>query len=134
VLFIALISSLSYGQNPQRNNHSKEFIKSCIAEVFGSKAESLVFNNTERYKLISDFFKRTTIELRQDISLEKKIPNLFDQPLNSKYVKMMSKDAGYDGSKALNILKYNIPMTPNKVTMYRVGNTQYVLTTSPIKR
>jgi len=134
VLFVALSSSLSYGQESQRNNYSDQFIENCIREVFGSKSERLVFKNKERYSLIKSVFNRTTIEYRQDIELQKKIPNLFNQPLNSKYVKKISKDVGYNGSKALNILKYNIPMFPSKTTIYRVGNTQYLLTISPIKR
>ena len=133
VLLIALTSSMSYGQESQGDKYSDQFINDCIIEVFGNKSDNLVFNNQERYKLINSFFNRAFINLRQDIPLDKNFPNLFDQPLNNKYAKQMTKDVNYNVGSQLNIFKYDIPMNPKKPTRYRIGSTQYFLTIYPIK-
>ena len=133
VLFIALISSLSYGQNPQKKNYSDQFIKDCIREVFQDKADELVFNSdSARFSFMSDFMKNQVVVEYHPEYTGKGFESTYSMALNNKYNPSMQKDVSYNEA-TFNPLKYHLPMNTHKKIIYRVADTDYILIINPRK-
>ena len=133
VLLIALISSLSYGQESQRNTYSDQFIKDCIVEVFQDQADVLVFNsNSRRLAVITEFFKNNiSVEYRPEYH-GKGFDLISSLGLNNKYNSSLQVDTHYDSS-VFNPLKYKFSMNPRSKEMYRIDNTDYIISIYPTK-
>jgi len=133
VLLITLISTLSYGQESQRNSYSDKFIKDCIIEVFQDQADALVFNSTSRrLAVITEFFKsNVSIEYRPEYK-GKGFKLISSLGLNNKYNSSLQMDTHYDSS-IFNPLKYQFPMNPRTKEMYRIDNTDYIISIYPSK-
>ena len=133
VLLIALVSSLSYGQESQKNTYSDQFIKDCIIEVFQEQADELVFNSdSARYSFMSDFMKNQVVVEYHPEYTGKGFESTNSMTLNSKYNPSMQKDVSYNEA-TFNPLKYQLPMNTNKKVMYRIADTDYILIINPRK-
>jgi len=133
VLFIALISSLSYGQESQRNNYSDQFIENCIREVFQDQADVLVFNSSSRrLAVITEFFKNNILIQYKPEYNGKKFELVSSLGLNNKNNTLLKIDLNYN-ENIFNPLKYQFPMNPRKKQMYRLDNTDYIISIFPSK-
>lgn len=124
--FFILFSTVLYSQS----NYSDIQIKTFVEEVYCDHASDLVFDKPERYKVIKSFLSRVDIQLRTDIDIDKKFDNYLELPLNDKYIKSPQRDNTY--SLYFNPLRYKVSMFPVKKKIYRIGNTQYLLTINPL--
>ena len=132
VLPFVLISSLSFGQDFITKNHSDQFIKNCIIEVFQDKSQVVFDSNSRRYELIKHFFKnQVSVEYRPEYK-DKKFESTNDLNLNNKNNSNLQRDESYS-QNMFNPLKYNIPMNPIKKQMYRIGLSDYIMIISQSK-
>jgi len=132
VLFIVLLSSLSYGQEFQKNNYSDLFIENCIREVFQDKANELVFNeSSRRLNAIQDLFKnRLEIVLYKQDYEGKKVIKLSSIGLSTRYNNQLKRDENFNPS-TFNPLKYKLDIFPNNTVLYRVDNADYIIIIKP---
>lgn len=132
-LLLTLISSFSFGQKLENQKYSDAFIENCIREVFQDQADVLVFNsNSVRYSLMSNFMKNNiSVDYKPEYQ-GKKIALISSLGLNNKYNSSFQVDSHYDSS-IFNPLKYKFPMSPRKKTMYRLDNTDYIISIFPSK-
>lgn len=131
MLLVALINLKTYGQDFVEKKHSEEFIKSCILEVFQEKAAELVFNNNSyRYTLMRDFLKNQVVVEYRPEYVGKAFESTNSLHLNDKYTPSIQRHQSY--KKGLfNPLIYAISMTPQKTTMYRIANSDYIMIVYP---
>ncbi|PHS03184.1 MAG: hypothetical protein COA88_16005 [Kordia sp.] len=132
VLLIALISSLSYGQESSINSYSNQFIENCIREVFQDKANELVFNsNSRRLSAIQDFFKNRLeiVSYKQEYE-QKDLIKLSSIGLSNKYNSQLTRDVSFNQS-TFNPLKYKLDIFPGNTVMYKVDNTDYIIIIKP---
>ena len=132
VLLIALISSLSYGQESSRNSYSNQFIENCIREVFQDKANELVFNsNSRRLSAIQDFFKNRLeiVSYKQEYE-QKGLIKLSSIGLSNKYNSQLTRDVSFNQS-TFNPLKYKLDIFPGNTVMYKVDNADYIIIIKP---
>ena len=136
VLFIVLLSSLSYGQEFQKNNYSDKFIENCIREVFQDKANELVFSRKGRYDSYLDLFHNRLKIDKVDMA---KIENggytkLSEVPLQKKYNASLETDMVMNPNE-INVLKYLCDFNPiGKPVIYHLDNTNYVLIIKPMSK
>ena len=130
IIIISCFFAFNIVEVQSQNVFTDQQIKGFIEEVFCNKATDLVFNNQERTRAINSFFSRISVELRTDIDINKKFENYLDLPLNDKYIKFPERDLTYTAS--FNPLMYKAPMFPKVRKIYRLGNTQYLLTINPL--
>lgn len=130
LLFVLAFTSLS-AQDFQEKKHSDEFIKNCIIEIFQEKANELVFNsNSMRYSLMSNFIKNNiVVEYRPEYQ-GKGFESTKSLPLNNKYNSTIQRDLSYQIGE-FNPLKYAVSMSPNKKTLYRIADSDYIMIISP---
>ncbi|NHM04329.1 hypothetical protein [Flavobacterium celericrescens] len=111
--------------------YSDEQIKSFIIEVFGNQSDELVFNSSSRrYEMIKDFLNnRFKIEYRPEYN-GKGFKLLSSLGLNNKYNNALVMDSVVEIS-TFNPLKYNFEMNSKEKNIYRVDNTDYIITILP---
>jgi len=133
LLVLLLISSFSFGQEIQEHKYSDQFIKDCIVEVFQDQADELVFNSSSRrLAVITDFFKNNiSVEYRPEYH-GKGFDLISSLGLNNKYNSSLQVDTHYD-SNVFNPLKYRFSMNPRSKEMYRIDNTDYIISIYPSK-
>lgn len=132
VLPFVLITTLSFGQNFIAKKHSDQFIKNCIIEIFQDKSEVVFDTSSRRYELIKHFFKnQIAVEYRPEYK-GKKFESTNTLNLNSKNNSNLQRDESYNPN-TFNPLKYNISMNPVKEQMYRIGESDYIMTISQSK-
>ena len=130
VLLIALVSSLSYGQESQKNTYTDQFIKDCIMEVFQDQADELVFNTTsKRLEIIKDFFSRVEIVYLPKTS-DEKMAGISNLKLNNKYNQNLQHDVVFK-KITFNPLKYHFTMFPERKNSFRIDN-DYIISVNPI--
>jgi len=122
-----LFTIYSFSQTPPKNNFTDNEINDFIIEVFQDQATSLVFNTeTYRYKLIKTFFKdKYFIEYKPEYT-GKKFELLSTLGINNKYNKNLIIDTYYNPN-TFNPLKYKFPLSSNSRKMYRIDNTDYII-------
>jgi len=113
------------------SSYSDEQIKSFIIEVFGNQSDELVFNSSSRrYEMIKDFLNnRFKIEYRPEYN-GKGFKLLSSLGLNNKYNNALVMDSVIEIS-TFNPLKYNFEMNSKEKNIYRVDNTDYIITILP---
>lgn len=113
------------------SSYSDEQIKTFIIEVFGNQSDELVFNsNSRRYEMIKDFLNnRFKIEYRPEYN-GKGFKLLSSLGLNNKYNSALEMDSVIEIS-TFNPLKYNFEMNSKEKNIYRVDNTDYIITILP---
>jgi len=122
-----------YGQQKANNNYSNQFIKDCIVEIFQEHADKLVFNsNSIRLTMITDFLKNNFSVAYKPEYHGKKFDLVSSLGLNNKYNPSLQIDTHYD-SRVFNPLKYKFPNYPRTKKMYRIDNTDYIVTIYPSK-
>jgi len=127
VLFIGLTSN---AQN-ESNKYSSEQIKMFIKEVFADKADELVFQSeSNRLEMIQDFLKRVEVKFVPEYK-GKKFKSLNEVALQDKYNRQMVRDIACNPS-TFNPLKYDIAMFPIEREIYRIAETDYILTVLPV--
>ena len=132
LLFLLAFTSLS-AQDFQEKNHSDEFIKNCIIEIFQEKADKLVFNsNSMRYTLMRNFIKHNVIVEYHPEFQGKGFESTNSLPLQNKYNSAIQRDQSYQIG-VFNPLRYAISMSPNKKMMYRIADSDYIMIISPKK-
>lgn len=130
-LFIAFLLSfvvLSFSQQNPKNNFTEEEINQYTIEVFQDENMYLVLDkNSKRLHLITRFFnKQYSIAYKPQFK-NKKFKNTSDLKLNNKYNKNLLTDISYN-PQTFNPLKYKFPLNSQSDELYRVGNTDYVIT------
>ena len=128
IAFIFLFATLSFSQVKLKTTFTEREINDFIIEVFQDQATHLVFNpGSKRMKLITNFFnKQFSIEYSTQY-FGKKFKKVSDLGLNNKYNKSLVLDRNYN-PRTFNPLKYKFPLSSKSKEMYRVGNTNYIIT------
>lgn len=128
IAFIFLFATLSFSQVKLKTTFTEREINDFIIEVFQDQATHLVFNpRSKRMKLITNFFnKQFSIEYNPQYS-GKKFKKISDLGLNNKYNKSLVLDRNYN-PRTFNPLKYKFPLSSKSKEMFRVGNTNYIIT------
>lgn len=123
---IAFVTS-SFSQNKVKNNFTNDEIKTFVIEVFQKNANQLVYNvSLHRLNLITTFLnEKYVVEYRPEYA-GKKFELISDLGLNDKYNKNLFTDTHYN-PYTFNPLKYNFPMSSKSKKMYRIGNTDYII-------
>lgn len=134
---ITFFSSNQNVKNPElgiflENKYTKSQIEAFVREVFKDKADELVLNsNSRRLEIITDFLNR--VEIYENANLgSKKIELLSSIPINRKYNPDLKLDTYYN-QNTFNPLKYDFNMSSNKILIYRIDNTNYIIRIFPIK-
>lgn len=136
ILFLNDTNSLKiYNQNKEvssSNFYSDEQIENFIREVFLNYSDELVFNsNSQRYELIKEFLNnRFKIEYRPEYK-GKNFNLLSSVSINNKYNTNLKMDTKID-LVTFNPLKYNFLMNSRTKHIYRVDNTDFIITILPI--
>jgi len=108
-----------------------QFIEICIQEVFKDQSDALVFNtNSSRLGMITNFLKNNVEVMYRPGLQGKNFESLASIGLNNKYNAALTADTSYDPI-TFNPLKYNLPMHTTVKKMYRIANTDYILTIYP---
>lgn len=117
--------------NSSQNLYTDEQIKAFIIEVFGSHSNELVFNSSsKRYEMIKDFINnRFKIEYMPELN-GKEFKLLSSLGLNNKYNNTLMMDTAVEIS-TFNPLKYNFEMNSREKKIYRVDNTDFIITIFP---
>ena len=128
IAFIFLFATLSFSQIKLKTTFTEREINDFIIEVFQDQATHLVFNpRSKRMKLITNFFnKQFSIEYNPQY-FGKKFKKISDLGLNNKYNKSLVLDRNYN-PRTFNPLKYKFPLSSKSKEMFRVGNTNYIIT------
>lgn len=128
IAFIFLFATLSFSQVKLKTTFTEREINDFIIEVFQDQATHLVFNpRSKRMKLITNFFnKQFSIEYNPQY-FGKKFKKISDLGLNNKYNKSLVLDRNYN-PRTFNPLKYKFPLSSKSKEMFRVGNTNYIIT------
>lgn len=128
IAFIFLFATLSFSQVKLKTTFTEREINDFIIEVFQDQATHLVFNpRSKRMKLITNFFnKQFSIEYSPQY-FGKKFKKVSDLGLNNKYNKSLVLDRSYN-PRTFNPLKYKFPLSSKSKEMFRVGNTNYIIT------
>lgn len=131
MLTFMLASTVLFAQDFQKKEHSDEFIKNCIVEIFQEKADKLVFNsNSMRYALMSDFIKHNVVVEYHPEFQGKGFESTNSLPLQNKYNSAIQRDQSYQIG-LFNPLRYAVSMSPNKKMMYRIADSDYIMIISP---
>lgn len=133
MILVCLFLSINNNQDTSAflNNIEKQnLINSYIIEVFQEQSQKLVFDNKNRFSLLKDFISRTSIKAISDINTTK-YPNLLEISLQNKYNKNLTYDKSYTSNQYFNPLKYDLPMFPNTIKYYKIGNSNFVLAIKP---
>jgi len=132
-LLLILISSFSFGQKLENQKYSDAFIENCIREVFQDQADALVFNSSSRrLAVITEFFKNNiSVEYRPEYH-GKGFDLVSTLGLNNKHNTLLKIDSDYN-KNTFNPLKYRFPMNPRTKEMYRLDNTDYIISIYPSK-
>lgn len=134
MVFTLFLSSLyTFSQNANNTHVDKAYIDKCIIEVFQDQANDLVFNaNSRRLAIITDFLKeRVKVEYRPEFA-GKGFELISSVGLNNKYNPSLVIDTNYNPN-TFNPLKYKFPMHPKSKEMFRIDNTDYIITIFPSK-
>lgn len=113
------------------NQSFSQQINPKIQEVFGSKTQEILNNNPEQIKLFTELLENRLkiVELPLS-SVEDKYIKLSTMPLLNKYNPSLTRDVVFD-INTFNPLKYNLNFFSNKVEVYRIDNTDYVIVINP---
>jgi hypothetical protein len=131
VLFLTMFYPLCHAQDFQTNKHSEKFIKTCVQEVYGNKANELVLNtSSRRLAMITDFFSRVEI-VKLTKTAQEKIPAISYLKLNNKYNQNLTYDLKYE-ENLFNPLKYHFNMYPSILKKYRIDDF-YIISIKPVK-
>lgn len=133
LLFFALtISAQSSVDKNQGTRYSEQQIELFIREVFQEKADELVFKSSDgKLEMITDFLQNRTNIIYAPSYRDKKIKSVLDFPLYNKYNPKLERDLKISVS-TFNLLKYDFPMFPKDKTVYKLGETNYILVISPV--
>ena len=112
--------------------YSKQKIALYINEVFADQADALVFkSSSKRLPLITDFFNRISIQNMPE-HRGKKFKLLSSLELLDKYNPNLTRDKNFDPEN-FNALKYQFDMVCKNKLVYRVDNTDYIISIEPLK-
>lgn len=134
----AQVSKLSNKEGADKtlgDRYSSQQIERFIREVFLEHADALVLENNDsgRLALITGFLNhRFEIQYKPEFS-GKKFDLLSSIGLSNKYNLNLKRDLTVTDKYLFNPLKYNLPMHARNKLIYRVDNTDYILTILPIK-
>lgn len=121
--------------NPQQQQpiYTTEKIESYIREVFAEQADVAVLKNdhSKRLVMITDFFKRVQIKSIPG-HRDKKITLLSQVKLRETDNPNLKRDKIFDPEN-FNALKYDFPMSAKKKKLYRVDDTDYLISINPKK-
>lgn len=137
-LFLLIFTVFSSNVEAQNNSvqdsqktYSDTQIHAFVNEVFGESADALVFQNSERFKMIKRFLETVEISNRTDIPLDKAFPTTNDLALNNKYNANLQYDTSVSNIAIFNPLKYKLEQFPLKPLMYRIAKTSYFISITP---
>lgn len=130
-LFLVLILSAAaslFAQQIPKNNFTEAEVESFVIEIFQHKNARLILNTkTKRMQLITRFLdKQYSVSYSPEYK-GKNYKTLSSLKLNNKHNKHLSIDKVYN-PKTFNPLKYKFPLHSHSDEMYRVGNTDYIIT------
>lgn len=114
-----------------QKSYSEAQIRAFVDEVYGAAAEKQVYKNEQRFKMIKRFFNNIEISYHENLDVNKTIPNILDLTLIDKFRQNLQYDRHLSDPTQFNPLKYDLKMFPLERTIYRIGNTKYILAISP---
>ncbi|MEM6515063.1 MAG: hypothetical protein AAF688_02690 [Bacteroidota bacterium] len=98
-----------------------------IKEVFGSRADELVLNNSAYLKDLKHLLRnRILIYEMNDLSKQKKTKLLSEVPLNKTYNSGITRDVKFD-IENFNPLKYQLDFFSKGTYVYQVDGTDYFI-------
>ena len=109
---------------------STEDVNNYIKEVFGRKANNLVFSNQQRYKAFSELLTKRYYIIEKKERPGEKLLRLSEVPLNNKYNNALERNISFNPYH-FNPLKYQLEFFTTKKRMYRVDQTNYVVVLLP---
>ena len=128
IVLILCVFTCSYSQQQPKNQFSDAEAETFAIEIFQHKNMQLVLDTkSKRMQLITRFLnKQYTVNYSPQYR-GKKFKLLSDLELNNKHNKSLRTDVNYN-PKTFNPLKYKFPLNSNSDEMYRVGETDYIIT------
>ena len=105
-------------------------LDSRIIEVYGNNANEIFQNNPERIKNLTDLLNNRIKIIEMPVIGEDKYPKLSDVPLLNKYNPNLTRDAVIDPNN-FNPLKYSLNFFSTKTEVYRIDNTDYIISILP---
>ncbi len=127
--FFYAVSTANAQESPRYK--TTQFIEICIQEVFQDQSDALVLNsNSSRLGMITDFLQNDVHVLYMPSLQDKYFETLASVGLNNKYNNALVADTAYNPA-TFNPLKYNLPMHSTVKKMYRIADTDYILTIYP---
>lgn len=120
--------TFSFAQYRVKNTFSEEEINTLVLEVFQEHASDLVFSkNSKRLSAITHFLNKQFTITYSPKYVGKKYKSTTSLALNNKYNKNIQADQHYN-PETFNPLKYKFPFNSTTNKIYRVANTNYIIT------
>lgn len=130
--FLAIFCFSAFGDSNINQHYTKAQVEIFIREVFLDQSDTLVFESpSNRLALITGFLDRFEIGSKPEFS-SKKFKLLSTVALNNKYNPALIRDVAVN-PQTFNPLKYKFPMSSDKVEMYRVDGTDFIIIIQPIQ-
>jgi hypothetical protein len=128
IVFILCLVTCSFSQQKTKTEFSKAEIETFAIEVFQHKNIQLILDTkSKRMQLITRFLNKQYAISYSPQYKGKKFKSLSEVKLNNKHNTSLQTDVNYN-PKNFNPLKYKFPLHSKSDEMYRVGNTDYIIT------
>ena len=101
-----------------------------IKELYADKTEQIAQNEPDRIKALNDLLDNRIKIIESPIVGEDKFIKLSSVGLLNKYNPNLKRDVIFD-INSFNPLKYNLNFFSLKTEIYRIDNTDYILTIEP---
>lgn len=127
-VFVLGASSFLFAQQSPKNDFTKSEVETLVIEIFQHKNARLILDTrSKRMQLITRFLdKQYSVSYSPEYK-GKNYKKLSDLKLNNKYNKQLQIDKNYN-PKTFNPLKYKFPLHSRTNEVYRIGNTDYIIT------
>lgn len=105
-------------------------INSKIQEVYGEKTQEILQNDPERIKVLTDLLNNRIKIVEVPVIGDDKYPKLSEAPLLNKYNSNLTRDIVFDPNN-FNPLKYGLNFFSTRTEVYRIDNTNYIISILP---